>query len=162
MHSCGRGSLRTSCCKIFCRELEDLEVLRQEVTKPRAEVEFNKTPLKVTTALKILVFPRCLKTRVFPRCFENKRLTRCLENKSFTSLPWKQEFFLIAMKSFQTIYSYVHSNIHLPCSFTAMVLLVANAHERLPSLLFSFVLQHSFLMLISNYICFCPLTVAKC
>ena len=30
------------------RELEDLEVLRQEVTRPRAEVEFNKTPLKVT------------------------------------------------------------------------------------------------------------------
>ena len=27
--------------------MEDLEVLRQEVTKPRAEVEFNKTPLKV-------------------------------------------------------------------------------------------------------------------
>jgi len=28
------------------RELEDLEVLRQEVTKARADVEFNKTPLK--------------------------------------------------------------------------------------------------------------------
>ena len=27
--------------------MEDLEVLRQEVTRPRAEVEFNKTPLKV-------------------------------------------------------------------------------------------------------------------
>ena len=35
----------------FFRELEDLEVLRQEVTKPRAEVEFNKTPLKVTLFL---------------------------------------------------------------------------------------------------------------
>ena len=37
-----------SCCNLtLFRELEDLEVLRQEVTRPRTEVEFNKTPLKV-------------------------------------------------------------------------------------------------------------------